>query len=138
MSYAGDDAFEASLFQYAIEQLLGKLMVTVWTYHRDQSKSERKIGKSLKDRVRESEAAVFLLSPSTFSGGATQWMELAYADAFDVPAYILLHRMTFAEMKERDKVPPLVLERQCNPSSEWKSVVDAIRVQLEANSAAKT
>jgi hypothetical protein len=128
LSYAGDDAFEASLVQYAIEHLLGDLKVTVWTYQRDQPKAERQIGKSLKERVKESQAVVFLVSPSTLESGAAQWMEFAYADAFGVPTFVILHRLTFAQMKGREKgVPPLLLERQCNPSSDWKHVVEAIR-----------
>ena len=52
LSYAGDDAFEASLLQYAIEHLLVEQNVTVWTFQRDQSKSERQIAKSLKAALR--------------------------------------------------------------------------------------
>src|SRR5438874_452322 len=98
LSYSGDDAFEAGLLQYAIEQMLAHLSVTVWTFQRDQARDERNIGKSLKDRVRESHATIFLVSPSTLDAGAAQWMELAYADAFDVPTFVLLHRLTFADL----------------------------------------
>jgi|SRR3990167_3853458 len=131
LSYAGEDAFEASLLQYALEHMLADLGARVWTYQRDQSKDQRNIGKSLKDRVRESSATIFLVSPSTLNSGAAQWMELAYSDAFDVPTFVLLHHLTFSEVKGRDKgVPPLLLEGQCNASAEWKSVVVDVRSRL--------
>jgi len=132
LSYSGKDSFEASLLQFAIEQLLADLGVKVWTYERDQGKTERQVGKSLKLRVQSSAAAIFLASPSTFNSGAAQWMELAYADAFDVPIFVLLHQLTFKALKAMEEgVPPLLLEGQCNPSSEWKAVVAEIRRQLE-------
>jgi hypothetical protein len=138
LSYAGDDSFEASLFQFALEQLLADINVSVWSYERDQAKSERSIGKSLKDRVRESQATMFLVSPSTLNAGAAQWMELAYSDAFNVPTFVLLHHLTFSDLKERERgVPPLLLEGQCNASSEWKNVVAAVRLQLTVSQAAQ-
>ena len=57
--------------------------VVAWTFQRDQSRSEKEIAQSLKERVKESVASIFLVSPDTLDSGATQWMELAYADAFD-------------------------------------------------------
>ena len=36
------------------------LDVVVWTYERDQSRDERKIGQSLKNRVQQASAAIFL------------------------------------------------------------------------------
>src|SRR5437016_4470858 len=133
LSYSGEDAFEASLLQYAIEQMLAEQKATVWTYQRDQARDERNIGKSLKDRVRESSATIFLVSPSTLDTGAAQWMELAYADAYDVPTFIILHRLTFAELKSRERgVPPLLLESQCNPSAEWKNVIESLRSRVSA------
>jgi hypothetical protein len=128
LSYAGDDAFEASLFQFAVEQILCDLKVTVWTYQRDQKEDERSIGKSLKERVRESTATVFLVSPSTLKSGAAQWMELAYSDAYGIPTYVILHRLTFTDLRARRKgVPPLLLEGQCNLSADWRKVIDALR-----------
>src|SRR5438552_3032655 len=103
LSYSGADAFEAGLLQYAIEHMLAELAATVWTYQRDQARDQRSIGKSLKDRVRESSATIFLVSPSTLDAGAAQWMELAYADAYDVPTFVILHRLTFAELKSRKR-----------------------------------
>jgi hypothetical protein len=133
LSYSGDDAFEASLLQYAIEHMLVDLRLTVWTYQRDQARDERSIGKSLKDRVRESGATIFLVSPTTLEAGAAQWMELAYADAYDVPTFVILHRLTFAELKSRERgVPPLLLESQCNPAAEWKTVVESLRSRILA------
>jgi hypothetical protein len=131
LSHAGEDGFEAGLFQYAIEQMLADTNVTVWTYERDQRLDERSIGKSLKDRVRESKATVFLVSPSTLNAEAAQWMELAYADAYNVPTFIILHRLTFAELKSRERgVPPLLLESQCNAAAEWKSIIESLRLLL--------
>jgi len=133
LSYSGEDAFEASLLQYAIEHMLADLTVTVWTYQRDQARDQRSIGKSLKDRVRESSATIFLVSPSTLDAGAAQWMELAYADAYDVATFVILHRLTFAELKSRERgVPPLLLESQCNSSAEWKTVVESLRLRVSA------
>ena len=131
LSYSGKDSFEAGLLQFALERLLEDLGVTVWSYERDQDKGERRIAHSLKTRVQGSSAAVFLASPATFASGAAQWMELAYADAFDVPIYVILHRLSFAELKGKEQgVPPLLIEGQCNPSSQWKDVIAAIRGQL--------
>jgi hypothetical protein len=48
LSHSGENSFEASLLQFAIEHFLQDLGVRVWTYERDQTKSEREIGKSLK------------------------------------------------------------------------------------------
>lgn len=139
LSYAGKDSFEAGLLQFALERLLEDLGVVVWTYERDQDKGERRIAHSLKARVQQASASIFLASPATFASGAAQWMELAYADAFDVPIYVLLHRMSFAELKAKEEgVPPLLLEGQCNPSSQWKDVIAAIRAQLQAGAPGQT
>jgi hypothetical protein len=119
------------LLQYAIEHMLADRNVAVWTYQRDQARDQRSIGKSLKERVRESGATLFLVSPSTLEAGAAQWMELAYADAYDVPTFVILHHLTFVELKGRERgVPPLLLESQCNPSAEWKSVVENLRQRI--------
>lgn len=132
MSYSREAAFEAGLLQYAIENLLGDVPVTVWTYQRDQPKSERSIATSLRDRVRGSAATIFLVSPATLAGGAAQGMELAYSDAFAVPTFVLLQGLTFAEIKSRDhNVPPLLPEGQCSVATEWRNVVAAIRGSLD-------
>ena len=123
LSYSGEDSFEASLLQFAMETLLEETGVSVWSYERDQNKDEKQISKSLKEKIKESKATIFLASPTTMNSGATQWMELAYSDAFDVPTYILLHRMTYQDLKKREKgVPPLVLSSQCNSAMEWKNI----------------
>ena len=128
ISYSGHDAFEASLLQYALETLLNDDGVVAWTFQRDQVRSEKDIAQSLKDRVRESVATVFLVSPATLDGGATQWMELAYSDAFDIPTFILLHHLDFHELKHRERgVPPLLLSSQCNSALEWKKMVEDIQ-----------
>jgi hypothetical protein len=128
LSYAGPDGFEADLLQTVLERVLADLNVLVWTYERDQPADQRGIGESLRDRVRESRAAVILLSRHTLDFGATQWMELAYADAFNVPTFILLHHMTFAELRKSDRgIPPLVLESQCTPAREWQLLERPLR-----------
>lgn len=128
LSYSGDDACEASLLQYALETLLSDLGAQVWTYKRDQMKAQRSIAKSLKCQVRGSAATVFLVSPTTIKTGAAQWMELAYADAFGVPTFVLLHHITFEKLKGRERgVPPLLLEGQCNSSENWKDLVNDLR-----------
>lgn len=123
LSYSGEDSFEASLLQFAMEKLLEESSVSVWSYERDQNKDEKNISGSLKEKIKKSQATIFLASPTTLNSGATQWMELAYSDAFDVPTYILLHRMTYQELKKEEKgVPPLVLSSQCNSAMEWKDI----------------
>ena len=78
--------------------------------------------------MKESKATIFLVSPTTLDTGATQWMELAYSDAFDVPTFILLHRMTYQELRGREKgVPPLLLSGQCNDAVEWMDLVPELR-----------
>lgn len=127
LSYSGEDSFEASLLQFAMEKLLEKSGVCVWSYERDQDKDASNISKSLKEKIKESKATIFLASPSTLNSGATQWMELAYSDAFDVPTYILLHRMTYQDLKQKERgVPPLVLSSQCNSAIDWKDIGFAI------------
>jgi len=94
LSYSGEDAFEAGLLQFALENLLSDLGAQVWTFQRDQQTCQKGIATSLKDKIRDSRAGVFLVSPFTLDYGATQWMELAYLDAYEVPTYILLHHVT--------------------------------------------
>src|SRR5947207_871113 len=131
ISYSGRDEFEASLLQFALEQMLEKEGVVAWTFQRDQARSEKEIALSLKHRVRESAASIFLVSPDTLESGASQWMELAYADAFDVRTFVLLHHLEFQDLKQRATgVPPLLLSSQCNSAMEWKTVVEDIRKLL--------
>jgi hypothetical protein len=128
LSYSGREAFEASLLQYALEQALADVHARVWTYERDQAKDERAIAQSLKQRVQESKATVFLLSTATLDAGATQWMELAYSDAFRVPTFVLLHGLSFADLRKRESgVPPLLLAGECTAAVEWKSVLSQVR-----------
>jgi hypothetical protein len=127
ISYSGRDEFEASLLQYALEEMLGSDVVA-WTFQRDQARSEKEIARSLKDRVRDSAAVIFLVSSDTLESGASQWMELAYADAFDVPTFVLLHHLKFNDLRQRATgVPPLLLSSQCNSAIDWKSVVEDLR-----------
>jgi len=133
LSHASDDAFEASLLQFAVEHILAHLGISVWAYRRDQPRDERDIAGSLKAQVRQSDAVIFLLSPSSLDMSLTQWMELAYADAFDKPVFILLHRVKFAELAARSQdVPPLVLASQCNDAAlDWQAVIDAVGRRLK-------
>lgn len=131
VSYSGHDAFEASLLQYALESLLADYGVTAWTFQRDQSHSEKEIARSLKERVKQSIATVFLVSPTTLESGATQWMELAYSDAFDVATFVLLHHLDYQELKSRERgVPPLLLSSQSNSAFEWRQIVNDIKKLL--------
>jgi hypothetical protein len=128
LSYAGEDSFEAALLQHAVEALLRDVNALVWTYERDQSRDERHIAASLRDRIRRSVATIVLISQFTLTSGATQWMELAYADAFGVPTFILLHHITYDGLKTSETgVPPLVLEGQCTPAADWRLIQDDLR-----------
>jgi hypothetical protein len=136
LSYAGEDAFEAGLLQFATEQLLADLSVTIWTYQRDQAPDQNAIAAAIKDRIRRARALVFLVSPATLRSGATQWMELAYADAFEVPIYVLLSHVSYADLLDREQgVPPLLLQSQCNAATAWREVVTGIRGRLAGLSA---
>ena len=128
LSYAGENGFEASLLQWTLERLLADLEVTVWTFKRDQSRSEREVAESLRERIRESTAAIVLVSPSTLETGATQWMELAYADAFDVKTFVLLHQLTYEDLRKSDRdLPPLLMQGQCSPAIEWRGLEAELR-----------
>jgi TIR domain len=105
ISYSGHDAFEASLLQYALETLLTPEGVVAWAFQRDQARNEKEIAHGLKQRVRESTATIFLVSPTTLDSGATQWMELAYSDAFDVATFVLLHHLDYQELKRKEGYP---------------------------------
>lgn len=133
ISYSGHDEFEASLLQYAIESSLKDKGIKAWTFERDQNLSEKEIAGSLKNTVKESLATIFLVSPTTLNSGATQWMELAYSDAFDIDTYVLLHHLEYKELKGRETgVPPLLLSSQCNPAMKWSSVISQISSMIEA------
>jgi hypothetical protein len=128
ISYSSRNDFEASLLQYAIETMLKAEGVDVWTYQRDQKRSEQEIARVIRKQIRESIAVVLLVSPDTMASGATQWMELAYADAFEVMTFILLQHLEFKDLKAQEKgVPPLLLSSQCTPAVEWAKVIEDIR-----------
>lgn len=131
ISYSGHDAFEASLLQFALDTLLADDGVTTWTFQRDQDRSERDIARSLKERVKQSIATIFLVSPITLKSGATQWMELAYSDAFNVATFVLLHHLDYNELKRNERgVPPLLLSSQCNSALAWREIVNDIKELL--------
>lgn len=112
--------------------MLADLDVIVWTYGRDQARDVRSIGASLKERLRESSAVVVLVSQFTLASGASQWVELAYADAFGLPTFILLHHVTFQQLKKAGKaVPSLVVEGQCTPAVDWQSLHNGLRRYCE-------
>ncbi len=135
VSYSGRDEFEASLLQYAIESLLKEAGIVAWTYQRDQDRAEREVALGLKDAVRSSLAVIFLLSPHTVDGGAAQWMEFAYADAFGIRTFILLHRLEYQDLRARTSgIPPLLLASQCNSALEWRGVVSDIQTMIDERS----
>jgi hypothetical protein len=97
-------------------------------FERDQARDERSVYTSLRYRVRESAAVVILLSQSTLDMGIVQWTELAYAEAFEVPIFILLHHVNFEQLKSaRRGVPPMVLFSQCTPASSWRLLDNDLR-----------
>src|SRR5262249_31762008 len=125
ISYAGHDAFEASLLQYAIEKELASEGVKAWTYQRDQERSETEVAVALKENIRNSIATIFLVSQSTIDRGAAQWMELAYSDAFGVKTFVLLHHLEFRDLQSKERgVPPLLLASQCNSARQWAVIID--------------
>ena len=122
------------MLQFALETLLADENVEAWTYKRDQSHAERQVAKSLKERVKESVAVVFLVSPTTLDGGASQWMELAYADAFGIETFVLMHHLTYKELQARERgVPPLLLAGHCNPAVDWRNIASSIRESILRN-----
>lgn len=128
LSYAGKNAFEANLLQSVLENLFSDLSLVVWSYKRDQLGNERDIASSLKTRVKESSAVIFLISPFTLENGANQWVELGYADAYDIPTFVLLHHMTFEELKKHERnVPPLLLAGECTLAVDWRKLEDELR-----------
>ena len=131
ISYAGQDQFEADLLKFALDSLLADCGASAWMFQRDQSSSERKIAQSLKERVRSSCAVIFLVSPTTLQRGATQWMELAYADAFEVPTFVLLHHLQFKDLTSSESgAPPLLLAGQCNAATDWLRVMMDVRSRI--------
>lgn len=124
ISYSGDDEFEADLLKFALETSLQNKNVVAWIFQKDQKKSEKEIAQSLKARVKESIATIFLVSPTT---GPAQWTELAYADAFNIETFILLHHLSYNELKNKGiNAPPLLLSSHCNDAVEWKNIVTDI------------
>jgi 1,4-dihydroxy-2-naphthoate octaprenyltransferase len=63
LSHAGANSFEASLIQFAFENLLIDFNVMLWSYVRDQDGDERTSGKSLKKKIGESWAVIFFVNP---------------------------------------------------------------------------
>lgn len=126
LSYSGGDAFEAGLLQFAFEVLMEDLEVKVWTYERDQNKAEKDILQNLMARIKESRAMIFLLSPSTLDDGLSQWMELGHSDAYEIPTFILLHRLTHDDLAEREK-SSLLLARELNEARDWKLIEPELR-----------
>lgn len=133
LSHAGGDRFEAGLLQYAVEHILSHLGATVWSYQRDQDRSEADVAGSLMERIRESDAMIFLATPTTIAASTTQWMELAYAHAFGVPRHVLLHRLRYQDLIAGERaVPPLLIAAQCNDAAlEWRDVIDRLGRQYQ-------
>jgi hypothetical protein len=128
LSYSSEDSFEANLLQTCIEIQLADCRVTVWTFERDQAKDEGAIADSLREKIRNASAMIIVVSQFTLRGGASQWMELAYADAFGVPIFVLLHHLSFKDLKRaRRGVPPILLQRECTPAVSWLQMTPALR-----------
>ena len=70
---------------------------------------------------------IFLISNYTLNEGATQWMELAYADAFEIPTFVLLHHMTYEDLKQDNNVPPLLMGSECKRAINWQSIESDLR-----------
>lgn len=128
LSHASEQSFEAELLQFAYESLLGDVNAKIWTYKRDQARDEKAVAQQLKTQVKKAKALVFLVSTSTLEKGAAQWMELAYADAYNVPTFVLLQQLAYSDLKARDKgVPPLLLSAECNSADRWREIVTDLR-----------
>ena len=81
--------------------------VVAWTYERDQRRYESNVSRSLKEIIRDSVAV----------------MELAYADAFEIPTFILLHHIMFDEvLKMEREVPTLIRQSQCTLAADWRDI----------------
>ena len=132
ISYAGEDEFEAELLKFAVEILMADIGVSAWIFQQDQDRAERDVAESLKERVKLSSSMIFLVSPTTLARGGTQWMELAYAHAFDVPPFVLLHHLQYEDLRAPGSgVPPLLLEGQCNAATDWRRVAEDIRTLIK-------
>jgi hypothetical protein len=76
-------------------------------------------------------STIFLVSPATLDGGGTQWMELAYSDAFEVPTFVVMHHLTYQDLTANDKgIPPLLLSSQCNPATDWQRLIGQVRTLI--------
>ena len=122
LSYTSEDALVADLLTFCIERLLSDIHVNVWNYQSDQPGYERNIAASIPERVKESSALIFLVSRSTLQNGSTQWMELAYADVYKVPTFVLLKDITFPDLWSYSHVPPPIVSGQCTQAIEWQSL----------------
>lgn len=132
ISYSSHNEFEATLLQFAIEKLLEDKKVSVWTFQKDQKCSEKEVANSIKQKVKESIATVFLVSPYTLKSGATQWMELAYSHAFNVETYILLHNLSYKDLQTKGRsIPPLVTSSQCNLATKWELIINKMGTLCE-------
>lgn len=76
---------------------------------------------------------VLLLSPATLAAPGDQWTELAYADAFDVDRFILLHRVTRADVLQQERgIPALILSANCVLARDWRGILPELRTRLAA------
>jgi hypothetical protein len=131
LSHASEDAFEADLLQLTLEHWLSDLDIQVWSYVRDQPSAERQVSGRILEQVRRCRAMVYLISPATLEGGANQTIELGYAEAFDKRIEVMLHRLTFEDLKAAgNKVPISVLTGFCTPATQWRKVAQALREHL--------
>ena len=76
----------------------------------------------------EADLLKFALETLLADVDAGAWMELAYADAFEVGTFVLLHHLQYGDLMTSDSsVPPLLLAGQCNAAKDWRTVVEDIR-----------
>jgi hypothetical protein len=131
LSHTGEDAFEADLLQLTLERWLADLNVKVWSYLRDQSTAERRVSGEILSQVRRSDAMLYLVSPATLDGGANQTIELGYAEALEKRIEVMLHRLSYDDLKAAGrKVPISVLEGSCTPATDWRKVAQSLREHL--------
>lgn len=139
LSYSSDNSWEADLLQFAFETMLADAKIRVWTYERDQAKNEKAIAERLKTQVKASRALVFIVSAGTLDRGAAQWMELAYADAYEIPTFVLLHQLSYQDLRQRQGgVPPLLLAAQCNSAKQWRDIASDLRRHCTSGSGTPT
>lgn len=124
LSFASPDRFEALLLKIVLRRVyLRAHRPSIWIYTHDQAPTTPNVPVSLKREVKSSDAFILLLSRSTLNRGSNQWMELAYADAYKKPTFVLLHRINYDVVKKHRNTPVFLQPKHCTHSRDWKSMV---------------